>query len=513
MIRTTTLLLAACLAVVCSLDAIAQTEMLPNRQTITPRDYPVAVSNLGAVINSSSEDFAPVVLGNGRILYYTSDRDGKQDPYTAVAQAGTWGQAMKMGEGITTDENDGGCTMTPDGHWMVFAGCDRPDGMGDCDLYIAEYVGGQWRNIVPLPMLNSRFWDSQPAISADGLTLVFASDRPSGAITPESEPAKNVDLWMSRRSIDGAWSAPVNMGTVINTEGDEISPFIAADNKTLYFASNGHPGVGGFDLYVSRLGGGSWSRPESIGTPINSAYDECFLTTQLGTDNIYFASTRPGGEGDLDIWLGVPNPLPPSAVTMVIGAVRDSKTKAPVGATLTVRDISTNEIVSTFHSDDQDGNYVVILQPGRGYVITSEAAGYLFFSERFDVPAESGNTTVRKDIDMTRDIVRLLVFFDFDKATLQKESSVDLDRAVQWLKANPSVKVELAGHTDNVGSREYNLRLSDERAHAVMNYLVSRGVSSSRLSAAGYGMDEPIATNETEEGRGQNRRVEFRVKQ
>jgi len=195
-----------------------------------------------------------------------------------------------------------------------------------------------------------------------------------------------------------------------------------------------------------------------------------------------------------------------------MGIVSDGKNKTPVGATLTVRDMSSNEIVSTFHSDDTDGSYVVVLQPGRSYAITAEAPGYLFYSERFDVPRDAANTTIRKNIEMTRDLVRLLVYFDFDKSTLQPESKVDMERAAQWLKANPDKRVELAGHTDNIGTPEYNKRLSHERARAVMDYLVSKGISQSRMTANGYGPDQPIATNDTEEGRALNRRVEFRVK-
>jgi outer membrane protein OmpA-like peptidoglycan-associated protein len=198
-------------------------------------------------------------------------------------------------------------------------------------------------------------------------------------------------------------------------------------------------------------------------------------------------------------------------VTTVIGSVQDSKARTPVGALLTVRNIQTSEVMSTFHSDDISGSYVVVLQPGKRYAITSEAPGYLFYSDKFDVPKESPNNIVRKDIFMTRDVVRLLVFFDFNKGALQEDSYVDLDRAVQWLKDNPSVTVELAGHTDNVGSKEYNKKLSLDRARSVMEYLIQKGVASSRLKAAGYGMEEPITTNETEEGRAQNRRVEFRV--
>ena len=482
----------------------AQEQQLPPRQIITPKAYPVSVTNLGATINSSDDDFAPYVLGNGRIMYFTSNRDGDQNVYRALLSGGNWEQATNIGTVLNTSLNDGGTAITPDGHWMVYTGCDRDDTKGDCDLYVAEYVGGSWGNIQNLASVNSPSWDSQPALSADGLLLFFASDRPGGF--------GGVDIWMTRRTFGGVWSTPTNLGPNVNTAYDDESPFIAQDNKTLYFSSDGHPGAGGFDLYMSTMSPEGFTRPENLGSPINTASDELFFTTQIGTDNVYFASNRSGGEGDLDLFVGVPNPLPPSAVTAVMGTVSDSKTNTPIGATLTVRDIATDDVVSSFHSDDMDGNYVVVLQPGRTFVITAEAPGYLFYSDRFDVPKNASNSTVRKDIRMTREIVRLLVYFDFDKATLQKESFVDLNRAAQWLKDNPKIRVELAGHTDNVGARDYNKRLSDDRAKSVMEYLVQKGIPASRLSARGYGMDEPVDTNDTEEGRAQNRRVEFRVK-
>ena len=483
--------------------SFAQTESIKNRQIITPKSYPVSITNMGEGINSSKDDFSPLVLGNGRVIYFTSNREGDQNIYSAVSSGYTWGEPVNIGPSLNTNENDGSGAMTPDGHWVVFTGCDRDGGLGDCDLYMAEYSGGTFRNVKNLTTVNSPGWDSQPSLSVDGNTMYFASDRPGGS--------GGTDIWMSKRS-GGDWGVPVNLGTNVNTEGEEMSPNIAADNRTMYFSSNGHPGVGGYDIYVTKSAGSSWASPENAGSPINTADDELFYTTQLGTDNVYFASSRPGGSGGLDIYLGVPNPFPPNAVTAVIGTVTDEKTKAAVGATLTVRDIKTSEVISTFHSNDQDGNYVVVLQPGKTYAITAEAPGYLFYSDRFDVPRDAINTTVRKNIEMTRDVVRLLVYFDFDKTELQSESYVDLDRAVQFLKDNPKMRGELAGHTDNVGTREYNIKLSSDRARAVMDYMVGKGVSPSRLTAKGYAFDEPVTVNDTEEGRAQNRRVEFRVK-
>lgn len=504
--KTFTYLLSLSIAIYVSApEVFAQTEMVEGRQIITPKNYEVSISNLGETVNSSDHDFAPLILGNGRVIFFTSTREGDQNLYSSASTPDGWGTPTNVGNIINTGGEDGGCSITPDGHWMIFTACDREDGHGDCDLYIAEYAGGLWRNARNLgPSINAMEWDSQPSISVDGLTLYFVSERPGGY--------GGTDIWMTTRSYGGEWGPPMNLGPTVNTAGDDMSPFIAADNSTLYFASNGHPGMGGYDIYKTTRSQNSWSAPDNLGTPINSAYDDYFYSLQLGTDNVFFASDRPGGNGDLDLFVGVPNPLPPSAVTTVVGMVSDSKNRTPVGASLTVRDITSNSIISSFRSDDVDGNYVVVLQPGKKYVITAEAEGYLFYSDRFDVPANSPNNTVRKDITMTRDIVRLLVYFEFDKSVLQPESYVDLDRAVEWMNANPNMRVELAGHTDNVGSRDYNKKLSTDRARSVMNYLVAKGIPSSRLTAVGYGMESPIATNETEEGRAQNRRVEFRVK-
>ncbi len=506
-IKMKTLLFAATVIILSASiisQSYAQEKIKPQRQIVTVSSYNVTVSNLGKGINSSSDDFGPLLLGNGRVLYLTSTRDGSQSIYSSINGNSGWEMPADAGPTLNSSGDEGSTSITPDGHWMVFTACDRSEGLGDCDLYIAEYVAGAWRNIRNLgPQINTQYWESQPSLSSDGLTLYFVSDRDGGI--------GGTDIYISTRTNGGEWTQAVNLGPNVNTWGDEMSPFIAADNATLYFASDGHPGLGGLDIYTVKNKRGAWSSVENLGTPLNSADDDYFYSLELGGDKVFFASNRAGGFGSLDLYSAVPNPLPPAPVTTVIGSVMDSKARGPVGALLTVRNIQTSEVISTFHSDDISGAYVVVLQPGKRYAITSEAPGYLFYSDKFDVPKESPNNIVRKDILMTRDVVRLLVFFDFNKGTLQEDSYVDLDRAVQWLKDNPSVKVELAGHTDNIGSKEYNKKLSLDRARSVMEYLVQKGVSSNRLKAAGYGMDEPITSNDTEDGRAQNRRVEFRV--
>ncbi|MAT40033.1 MAG: hypothetical protein CL946_10565 [Ectothiorhodospiraceae bacterium] len=477
---------------------------MPTRRIISPESHSITVRNLGPNINSPADDFSPVVLSGGRVMYFTSDRTGNHDIYSAVEQGTNWSQPADVGSGLNTGNHEGGVAITPDGHWMVFVGCDRPDGQGDCDLYMAEYLGGTWRNVFNLGSeINSDGWESQPTISPDGMVIYFASDRDGGQ--------GGTDIWMSTRTFGGEWQEPVNLGPVINTSGNEAAPYIAIDGKTLFFSSDQHPGIGGMDMYVTKKTGAVWSPPQHTGTPLNSEYDDYFYALQRGTDNVFYASDKPGGSGGLDLHVGKPNPFPPSAVTAVIGKVTDAVSGDPLGAVLTVSDIITNEPVATFHSDDINGDYTVILHPGKSYAITSQAPGYLFYSDRIDVPIDAPNNTVTKNIKMSKELTRLLVYFDFDKANLKPESYVDLDVAAAWLKSNPNLKIELAGHTDNVGSKDYNKRLSQERADATREYLVRKGINPARVRSVGYGMEQPIASNETEEGRALNRRVEMKV--
>lgn len=474
------------------------------RQIQAGKQYPVTITNLGTTVNSSADDFAPMPHGSGKILFLTSNQSGRQQIYRSVIKSGTLASPVPFPGEINTSDHNGGASITPDGHFMIFTRCSDDEGYGDCDLYSAEYESGQWTNIRNLGSdINSAEWESQPSLSADGRMLFFASNREGGK--------GGTDLWMCTRTTNGRWSEPVNL-SALNTAGNEASPCIAADNATLYFSSDGWPGPGGFDVYMSKLSSDGWSSPLDLGQPINTVADELFYTPQLASDNAYFASSRSDSRGGLDLYKAVPNPLPPGAVTAVIGTVADAKTKAPIGARITVRDIQTEEEISSFHSDDMDGSYVVVLQRGRTYIITAEAEDYLFYSERFEIPANSRNSTIEKNIFMAKDAVRLLVFFDFDKAVLTRESTADLKRAVSFLKANSSIRVEVAGHTDNVGSVDYNKKLSLDRASSVKDFLVKNGIDGSRISVAGYGPDQPIAPNDTEEGRAQNRRVELRVR-
>jgi len=479
----------------------------------------VKVTNLS--INSSGDDFAPVVLRGGDILVFTSTRSGPyggsgdQRVWMSTRTTSGWSEPESANEALSHAEHVGSATLTPDGNYMIFAAYEWDDrgagdgrvGSGRTDLFSAERVGGEWGNIKNLgPIINSSSWDSQPSLSPDGRLLFFASDRPGGT--------GGVDIYVSRLTASG-WSAPENLGDPINTPMDDMAPTFSPDSKSLFFSSTGHGGAGGFDLFIAKGGnelGKYWKTIENLGTPINSAADEYFFESIPNSKNGYFSSNR---EGNFDIYTAYPNPFPPEALVTVSGHVLDRTSKQPVAASVTVTDLSSGEVVATYRTDDRTGDYYVILTKGRRYSITAEAPDYIFYSDEYSVPPNTSGSDLKRDILLSRTsggITRLLVFFDFDKAELKNESKPDLERATEFLKDNPSIRVEIAGHTDSVGVDAYNLKLSQQRADAVRQYFIGRGIAKERLEAKGYGETQPIADNTTEEGRARNRRVEMRVK-
>lgn len=478
---------------------------------VPPVDHRADVQVTSLAINSSDDDFAPAALRGGTILVFTSSRSGDQRIWQSFRGTAGWSAPMSLGQALEHARQVGAATLTPDGTFMIFAGYEweGPDsllGMGRTDLYSAELVGGTWTNVRNLgSAVNSEYWDSGPSLSIDGRTLYFASDRPGGK--------GGVDIWVSRKTASG-WSRPTNLGEPVNTATDEMSPSIAPDNRSLFFASNGHGGAGGFDLFVVTGGddrGMGWKSLVNMGTPINSASNEFYYISLPNSQNSYFASDR---GGDLDIYLALPNPFPAEALVTVSGMVYDASTRRPIAADITVTDLTSGEVVANYRTDDQNGGYYVVLTRGRRYSITGTAPDYIFYSDEYTVAPTSDAKDINKDIPLTRTgkgSTRLLVFFDFDKAELKGESKPDLNRAAEFLRNNSNIKVEIAGHTDSVGNAAYNKKLSQSRAESVRTYLIDAGIDARRLTANGYGKEQPIDNNNTEEGRARNRRVEMRV--
>ncbi|MDH7516550.1 MAG: OmpA family protein [Bacteroidota bacterium] len=499
------------------------------------------IENLGENVNSPWDDYAPAVTANGT-LFFTSRRpnpkrlDYGDDVYRVNHIGRDWEKPTYLSEAINTPESQGAISVSPDGRTLYVALCSEPDGFGRCDIYVAEWNerGTEWtkarnlnnpegkdlrmqKRVDNFDFVNTSYWESQPSISPDGKTLYFASDRPGGF--------GGTDIWMTRKQDDGTWGPPVNLGPDINTKGDERTPSIAFDNKTLYYASDGFPdhepnkAAGGFDIYVTRWQGSRWSRPMNLGFPINSKGDDVFISSTLTGDTLYFASNREGGYGGFDLYILLDPPFPPDAMIVISGVVTDAETGQPLAGTpVTIEDYGTGEIIGKFQSLES-GQFTYIAPAGKEYRISAEQKGYIFKSEVFEVPELTRDRRWVKNLALepippvisVPPKTNLTVLFDFDRAELRPESKPELDRAMRFILQNPGRRFEISAHTDALGTEEYNLDLSERRAQAVRKYLVDHGVPPDIIIAKGYGESQPIDDNQTPQGRQRNRRVELAV--
>ena len=488
--------------------------------------------NLGPVVNSKYSDFAPIVSADGKTLYFTSDRPGGmggQDGWMSHKVAGEWGEPENMGAPFNTERNEGPDCFTADEQTMYFTCCNRPDGMGMCDICVTHREGNKWGEPKNLGApINTKYSEANASISPDGKDLYFVSTRPDGL--------GGYDIWVSHKLEDGSWSEPENLGPTINTPENEIYVFMHWDGVTLYFSSDGHGGFGSADIFFSRKTPNGWSRPVNLGPTINSPDKDIYFTIPASGDLAYFSSNREGSIGLEDIYtVPVPAVGHPQGLTLVYGIVADKttcapptidprlgikvydiKTCRPVQAVIRIADSKTDE-EKFVGKTKPDGSYKVILTAGEDYNLSAYADGYAFHSERFVIPIDQAYQEVEKNILLTplrKGAVVILhnIYFDFDKATLRPESKAELNNLIRLLKENPTMKIEIRGHTDSKGSEEYNIRLSKARAKAVRDYLVEMGgIDPSRLTIVGYGESMPIASNATDEGRQLNRRVEFKI--
>ncbi len=458
--------------------------------------------------NSTVDDFGPVITHNGRFLYFTTERDDDGQEVFFIERGGgsRWIREREAGD-VNDATQSGMVAMTPDGQYMIFAAYEHDvDSEGRTDLYSARKVNGDWREITNLgPAINTDYWESMPSISSDGNLLFFASDRPGGF--------GGVDIYFSQRTREG-WSKAASAGSLVNSREDDMSPHIAYDNSTFAFSSNRGGSVGGFDIYFTNFNNGSFSPVRNAKAPINSNFNEYTYFIEANTDIAYFSSDRPGGSGMLDIYTAIPNPHPSGPVVNVFGTVSDIVTEAPLGSDIILTDLDTGKEIANLYSDDQDGSYSVILQPGHKYSVTAEKEGYLFYSESFEIGNSKTGYNLEKDIKLSpiaNGKTRLLVFFDFDKASLKNESIPELNRLISFMNKYPNIKVKLHGHTDDVGSDEYNNKLSLNRANAVKEHLTGQGIGSNRVETKGFGKREPIDPAKTDESRAKNRRVELLI--
>ena len=487
-------------------------------------DHPVPFNpiNLGPYVNTKYKDYWPSLTADEKTLIFTSQlpTNMRTPMGTTLMQEdffityknddGTWSPSMNVGAPLNTEDNEGAQGISADGRFLFYTACNRKEDFGSCDIYMSEKIGNNWttpKNIGP--PISTNFWESNPAPSSDGRILFIASGGRPGT-------KGGRDIYVSYKSEDGKWSEPENLGDSINTNGNEYAPFIHPDGRTLYFSSDGWPGMGGQDIFYSKLkSDGTWSTPKNIGYPINTYADDFGFIVNTRGDFAYYSSNRKGTI-DWDIFgFDLYPEARPNPVTYVAGVVYDAITKQKLEAGIEILDLESSDTISSVFSDPKTGYYLACLPAEKDYAMNVSKKGYLFYSDNFSLKGLPDlNMTYKRDvylqpITVGATIVLKNIFFDTDLFDLKEKSKTELGKMIVFLNDNPGVSVEIGGHTDNVGSNDHNIRLSQNRAKAVYDYLVKHGIPSKRMTYKGYSYSKPIATNDNEEGRALNRRTEM----
>lgn len=475
------------------------------------KNFVFAPANLGDNINTAESEYFPSLTINGKEFVFTRRLNNYNEDFFSSIHTNTgWDKSQALKGEINTPQNEAGQNISQDGQWLVFTANSRPQGFGNFDLYISYLTPEGWSEAVNLGgKINSDQWDSQPSLSPDKRELYFASRRSGGF--------GGSDIYVSRMQANGKWGEPENLGEGINTAGDDQCPFLHADNQTLYFVSNGLPGYGGNDIYYARKGPvGVWSKPKNMGYPINTISDEGTLFIASDGITAYYASDRSDSKGGHDIYsFQLPASVRPHKTLWVEGQVFDKKTTNGLPSTVELIDLATKEVMSRVQTDET-GRYFITLPAGKDYAFNVNRKGYLFYSDNFMMSNRMPDSVYEKNIPLqalesNASIVLNNIFFDVNKFDLQPQSQTELDLLVKLLKENPTLKIEISGHTDNDGKPADNLQLSNNRAKSVISYLIGKDIDPKRLLAKGFGETKPVTDNKTEHGRAMNRRTEMRV--
>jgi len=518
----------------------------------------VFIDNLKAV-NSPYPEYSPLISADESIMIFTARRanttgggkdDGSdflyfEDVYVSFNHEDKWSSPINIGSPINSDVHDATVGLAPDGQQLFVYRFKMGDGG---DIYQCELNGDNWSKPKHLGKnINTDYHESSACFSNDGRTMYFVSDKPDGAMGGRDMYVARLDNPDAKVGSKKRWGSAFNLSTTLNTKYNEEGVFMHPDGKTLYFSSQGHETMGGYDIFKAVYEDGKWSKPVNLGYPINTPDDDVFFVISASGKHGYYTSIKNDGMGEKDIYritfLGpekqpvlntednllssLANPVSETvieeeveiltvALTILKGTVKDAITLEPLEADIELVDNDESKVIANFKSNSKTGKYLVSLPAGKNYGFAVKAKDYLFHSENFDIPKVSGYSEVIKDFLLKKvavgsKIVLNNIFFDFDESTLRDESTSELERLVKLLNDVPTLKIEISGHTDNKGSDVYNQKLSERRAKSVVDYLIEKGIEKGRLTYKGAGESEPVATNDTEEGRQKNRRTEFKV--
>jgi OmpA-OmpF porin, OOP family len=471
---------------------------------------------LSDTVNCFVMQYFPVLTADEQQLFFTR-RNGvtggdTEDIVVSIKDSkGRWIRPISVSPNINTPENEGTCTVSADGRQIIFTSCRGRAGFGGCDLFMSEKRGEAWSEPINLgPGVNSGYWESQPALSADGRVLYYASERRGGR--------GGKDIYVSYKNEKGEWLKSEILPPHINTPSDDLSPFIHANGRTLFFATNGRVGYGGYDIYVTELIGNEWTEPKNFGATVNNYEDQFSLFITANGKTGYYSHERNGNENTGRIYeIKLPEELQiANKSNYVKGVISDYETGIPIKAKIELLDLKKNELVSVVSSDSVNGKYLMVLTYGSDYGLFVSSPGYLYKSFNFNYEQANLMEPIKANIELQKaksgaSMVLSNIFFDYNKFELKPESMVELEKVVRFLTENPKLKIEVSGHTDNVGNEESNLILSQKRAASVSNYLIQKTISVNRIKTIGFGSKRPILDNATEDNRKANRRIEFRI--
>ena len=525
-------------------------EECQNGKVLVKDPVRVIISDMGEQVNSPFDDYYSVFDANDSVMYFTSRRQqyekAKRSPvdnkyfesvYYSVSKNGEWDKAGEIGKPVSKpNHNTAAVGLSPDGkNLFLYLGYQQGG-----NLYVSQLKNDKWSAPKNLSRFNTKYRETSMSINKDNTELYIVSDNPKSTYGGK-------DIYVSRRNSQNKWEEPVNMGRVINTSYDEEGVFISPDRKTLYFSSKGHNSMGGYDIFKSEKNEvNEWSPPVNLGYPVNTPDDELFYSLDKGGKYAHYSSSRIGSVGGIDIfrifYLGSEKEMimtyddilvagaaeskktgffvPPAVFSLdtsfiLVGKVYDIDSKAGIQAKLDFIDVDQSKVVATTIAGDT-GAYKAILPQGKAYGVEIVAKDYLLFLDAIDLTGKSPQEEVIIDfglqkVEVGAKVVLQNIFFESGNAILKPESYQQLDLVVKFLESNASLKLEISGHTDNVGSLKSNTTLSQKRAEAVVAYLVQKGIAASRLDAKGYAFSQPIDSNKTPEGRAKNRRVEFKI--
>lgn len=500
-------------------------------------------------INSPQDDIAPSISTDGSEMILSSNRPNEHptndvgaydyDIYSTSMNENGWKTPVKLTGAINSTTDDISNCLSYDGNKLLLHRSEN----GQTDIWESKLVGANWT--APTKMVfhisSDKANEKYACYNEDGYKIYFGRDN-DGRTNGLEIMYSGMQSKMKQDYMAAA------MVPILNSKFNDGPVYITIDGETMYIASEGHESIGGYDIFISKKVQGQWTAPVNMGFPINTPYDDFFFAATANGKFAYISSNRGGGQGGFDIYrvtfwgpekkpvletedyllASIAQPVKDHSIestvdvkkkslTVFKGITIDAISRKPVEALIEITDNATGQIIETFSTNSATGKFIITLNSGRNYGIAVKANGYLFHSENFDIPAGSDDNLVNKTIELKNiaigsKIALRNIFFDYAKATLRQESNAELDRLVKLMKDVPNLKIEISGHTDNTGSATINETLSQQRADAVVAYLVTKGINASRMTAKGYGSSKPVAPNTTDDGRQQNRRTEFEIK-